>query len=108
GIQPNVIIARTDYPVSKDVTDKIAQFCDVDEEAVIPLVTTDLLYEVPLVLEDAGLGDYIVERLKLGANPPNLDMWRGLIRRMRAAKDPLRIGVVGKYIELRDAYMSVK
>lgn len=108
GIQPNVIIARTDYPVSKDVTNKIAQFCDVDEEAVIPLVTTDLLYDVPLVLEDAGLGDYIVDRLKLKATAPNLDSWRAMIKRMRAAKDPLRIGVVGKYIELRDAYMSVK
>ncbi len=108
GIQPDVIIARTDYPVSKEVTDKIAQFCDVDEEAVIPLVTTDLLYEVPLTLEDAGLGNYIVERLKLKADPPDLESWRALMRRMRAAKEPLRVGVVGKYIELHDAYMSVK
>jgi CTP synthase len=108
GIQPNVIIARTDYPVSKDVTNKIAQFCDVDEEAVIPLVTTDLLYDVPLVLEDAGLGNYIVDQLKLNVSKPNLDSWRSMIRRMRAAKDPLRVGVVGKYIELHDAYMSVK
>jgi CTP synthase len=108
GIQPSVIIARTDYPVSKDITDKIAQFCDVDEQAVIPLLTTDLLYEVPLTLEDAGLGDYIVKRLKLDVQPPNLESWRALIRRMRAAKEPLRVGVVGKYIELHDAYMSVK
>jgi CTP synthase len=108
GIHPQVIIARTDYPVSKDVVDKIALFCDVDEEAVIPLVTTDLLYEVPLVLEDAGLGDYIIEQLNLEAEKPDLEDWRRMIRRMRAAKDVVRIGVVGKYIELHDAYMSVK
>jgi CTP synthase len=108
GIQPNVIIARTDHPVSKDVTDKIALFCDVDEEAVIPLQTTDLLYEVPLTLEDAGLGDYLVEQLQLGAGKPDLDKWRSMTRQMRAAQEPIRIAVVGKYVELHDAYMSVK
>ncbi len=108
GIQPNVIIARTDYPVSRDVVEKIALFCDVDENAVIPLETTDLLYEVPLVLEDAGLGDYLVNKLKLEANPPDLNSWRSMIGRMRQANDTVRIGIVGKYVELHDAYMSVK
>src|SRR5690606_6060276 len=79
GIQPQIIIARTDHDVSRDVLDKIALFCDVDEEAVIPLVTTDLLYDVPLVLEDAGLGDYIVESLKLDTPKPNLSGWRKMI-----------------------------
>ncbi len=108
GIQPQVIIARTDYDVESDVTNKIAQFCDVEERAVIALKTTDLLYDVPLTLEDSGLGDYIVEQLKLETPKPDLEGWRKMARRMRAAKDPVRIGVVGKYIELHDAYMSVK
>jgi CTP synthase len=108
GIQPQVIIARTDYPVGKDITDKIALFCDVDQEAVIPLETTDLLYEVPLTLEDAGLGDYLVEQLQLDARKPDLGEWRAMIGRMRAASKPVKIAVVGKYIELHDAYMSVK
>ena len=108
GIQPQVIIARTDYDVDSDVTAKIAQFCDVEERAVIALKTTDLLYDVPLTLEDAGLGDYIVEQLKLETPKPDLDGWRKMTRRMRAAQDPVRVGVVGKYIELHDAYMSVK
>ncbi|MEQ8673395.1 MAG: CTP synthase [Aggregatilineales bacterium] len=108
GIQPNVIIARTDYPVSKEVVQKIALFCDVDPEAVIALETTDLLYDVPLVLEDSGLGDYIVEQLKLDAKPSDLTDWRNMIKKMRAANDTVRIGVVGKYVELHDAYMSVK
>lgn len=108
GIQPQVIIARTDYPVDKDVTDKIALFCDVEEEAVIPLVTVDLLYDVPLMLEDAGLGDYLVEQLQLDAVKPSLSEWRRMTSRMHAASNPVRIAVVGKYVELHDAYMSVK
>jgi CTP synthase len=108
GIQPHVIIARTDYPVKKEVTEKIALFCDVEESAVIPLVTTDLLYDVPLSLEDTGLGDYLVKRLQLNVQPPRLEEWRAMVKRMRAPKQTLKIGIVGKYIELHDAYMSVK
>lgn len=108
GINPQVIIARTDYDVSPDVAQKIALFCDVDSEAVIPLVTTDLLYEVPLILEDAGLGDYLVQQLELEAHKPQLDDWRKMIAKMRSATKPLRIAIVGKYVELHDAYMSVK
>ncbi len=109
GIQPNVIIARTDHPVSQDLIKKLALFCDVEEEAVIPLETIDLLYDVPLVLEDAGLGNLLVEELKLDeVHPPDLASWREMSRRMHAAKDTLKIGIVGKYVELHDAYMSVK
>lgn len=108
GIQPQVIIARTDFPVTKDVVSKIAQFCDVEEKAVIPLETTDLLYDVPLLLEDSGLGDYLVEQLNLPSLKPDLREWRSMTVRMRAVNESLKIGVVGKYIELHDAYMSVK
>lgn len=108
GIQPDVIIARTDHPVSKEIIDKIALFCDVNPKAVIPLETADLLYEVPLLLEDAGLGDYVVDFFGLAAGKADLKQWRKLIQRMRNLDGPLRIGLVGKYVELRDAYMSVK
>ncbi len=108
GIHPQVIIARTDYPVNQSVIDKIALFCDVDGEAVIPLVTTDLLYEVPLVLEDHGLGDYLIDQLELDNHPLDLDAWRAMIARMRAVDKPIRIAIVGKYVELHDAYMSVR
>jgi CTP synthase len=108
GIQPQVIIARTDYEVEKDVIGKIALFTDVEERAVIALKTTDLLYDVPLTLEDAGLGDYLVEQLKLPVRTPDLEGWRKMIYRMRAATETVRVGVVGKYVELHDAYMSVK
>ncbi|NWF68786.1 MAG: CTP synthase [Chloroflexi bacterium] len=108
GIQPQVIIARTDYPVDKDTVEKISLFCDVDEKAVIPLVTTDLLYGVPLELEDTGLGDYIVDYFGFKTPPPNLNSWRKMTARIRASKEPLRVAIVGKYVELHDAYMSVK
>src|SRR5579871_2348784 len=110
GIQPNVIIARTDYPVSKDLTDKLALFCDVDEEAVIALETVSSIYEVPLILEDAGLGDYIVKKLKLKTkvDKPDLSEWRDMVKGLERPKPPVKIAIVGKYVELHDAYMSVK
>jgi CTP synthase len=109
GIQPDVIIARADHPITDDLLSKIALFCDVDREAVVPLVTTDLLYEVPLLLEDANLGDYLVKRLNLKqANQPDMKEWRDIINRVRAPKPPVRIGIVGKYVALHDAYISVR
>ena len=108
GIQPQVILARADYPVTDDLVRKMALFCDVEERAVIPLMTAQNIYEVPLMLEDAGLGDYIVERLQLNAGEPDLSQWRELVTRMSEVEEPLRIAIVGKYVELRDAYMSVK
>lgn len=109
GIQPQVIIARTDHDVTADIIDKIALFCDVDREAVVPLVTASNIYEVPLVLEEAGIGDYILDWLNLEQRQqPDLTAWRDLVARMSAPHETLRVGIVGKYIELHDAYMSVK
>jgi len=75
---------------------------------VVPLVTSDLLYEVPLLLEDAGLGDYIVRHFELETPQPDLSEWRQMIAGMRQLEKPVRVAIVGKYIELHDAYMSVK
>src|ERR687888_2296423 len=109
GIQPDVICARSDYPVPDDMRDKIALFCDVERRAVVPLETADTIYNVPLVLEAAGLGDFIVERLDLQqAGPADLEGWAELVRRSRTVKDEVVIGVVGKYVELQDAYISVR
>jgi CTP synthase len=109
GIQPNVIVPRTDYTVTPDMAEKIALFCDVDREAVIPLETVSCLYEVPLVLEAAGLGDYIVNKLRLKkATPVDLTAWREMVETLKRPKPLLPIAIVGKYVELHDAYMSVK
>jgi CTP synthase len=109
GIQPDIIAARSDYPIDDDVRAKIALFCDVERRAVISLVTTPIIYEVPLILEAAGLGDYLVERLRLDiAHPPDLEGWRAVVERIRRPRPPVRVGLVGKYVELHDAYLSVR
>jgi CTP synthase len=108
GIQPDIIVARADHPVDDTLKRKIALFCDVDLQAVIPLVTTPLIYEVPLVLEESGLGDLIVERLELDARLSDLTAWEAMVNDLKRPKKALRIALVGKYVELQDAYISVR
>jgi CTP synthase len=108
GIQPDVILCRSDKEISEGIKDKISLFCDVDKAAVIPLATSETIYEVPLLLEDAGLGEFIVSRLGLKAVKNNLEEWRDMVARLKAPKEPVIIGLVGKYVGLRDAYYSVR
>ncbi len=108
GIHPNAIIARADYEIPEEHIAKIALFCDVEERAVIPAVTSDILYSIPLKLEQAGFGDYIVQSLGLPESEPDLAEWSTMIEDIRKPKQPIRIGIVGKYVELHDAYMSVR
>ena len=109
GIQPDVIVLRSDHPVSDEVREKIALFTDVPSEAVIPAVTADTIYEVPLQFEAAGLGDLVVRDLGLAetATAPDLAAWSDLVELIKRPKPTLEVGLVGKYIELPDAYMSV-
>ncbi|HZJ22448.1 MAG TPA: CTP synthase [Anaerolineales bacterium] len=109
GISPNMIIARSDYPVDKELCDKIALFCDVEKQAVVSMVTSDVLYEVPLLLERAGMGDYLVEKLNMKATrTPDMKPWEKLVERVRKPKPTVKVALVGKYVELQDAYMSVR
>jgi CTP synthase len=109
GIQPDVIVARSDYPVGEDLREKIGLFCDVEPRAVIPLVTTNVLYEVPLLLEREGLGEFVLGRLGLEArHRPDWTVWERLVAAERTRRPPVRIALVGKYVELKDAYMSVR
>ena len=108
GILPDAIIARSDYPVDDDLRDKIAMFCDVEARAVLPMVTTRYLYEVPLMLEDMGFGDFLCDRLQLSCPQADLSEWRVMCDEMRRTKPELRVAIVGKYVELHDAYMSVR
>lgn len=109
GISPNMIIARSDYPIDDGISEKIALFCDVEKRAVVPMVTTDVLYEVPLLLEQHGVGEYLVQRLGLTARrAPDWTPWRELVARARQPKPTIQIALVGKYVELQDAYMSVR
>ncbi len=107
GIQPDVIICRSDRPVTDDLKDKISLFCDVERQAVIPLSTVDTIYEVPLILEDSGLGEYLAAKLELETELPDLLQWRTMVEKMKEARRQVHIGLVGKYIELHDSYLSV-
>lgn len=110
GINPDLIGLRSDYPVDEGIRNKVALFCDVEPRAVIPLVTASSIYEVPLQLEDLRVADLIIERLGLQAqaDAPRLDEWREAVQRLRSKKPVVRIALVGKYVELHDAYISVR
>ncbi len=107
GIQPDIIVARSDHPVSRDIRDKLALFCDVEPRAVIPLETLSSIYEVPLVLEERGMADYVIERLGLHGQR-DLHEWREMVARLKHPAGAVEVAVVGKYVELKDAYLSVK
>ncbi len=109
GIQPDVIVLRSDSPVPDELRDKIALFCDVPASAVIPATTADTIYEVPLMFEAAGLGDLVVGVLGLDDRVHTADLasWRALVERIKRPKRELEVALVGKYIELPDAYLSV-
>ncbi len=108
GIQPDIIICRSDYPISEGVRDKISLFCDVERKAVISLPNVETIYEVPLILEEAGLGQLVVDQLSLKAKRANLREWRELVSGLKDCREPVNIALVGKYVELRDAYFSVR
>ena len=109
GISPQVIIARSDYLVENELCEKIALFCDVDREAVFPMVTEQVVYKVPLTLEEAGIADIVLKKLKLKARQqPDMSPWRKVVKMASGEKPKINIAIVGKYVELHDAYMSVR
>lgn len=109
GIAPDIIIARSDFPITDDLLEKIALFCDVEKKAVVPMTTAANLYEVPLLLEDASVGDYVLKRIGLEARQkPDWQVWRKMINTLHQDREKIRVALVGKYVELHDAYMSVR
>lgn len=107
GIQPDVIMCRSDEPVPGDILDKIALFCNIPRENAIPNLTAPLLYEVPLMLEREGLGDAVVHRLGLICHAPDLTEWATMVHRAKHPTGTVEIALVGKYVALHDAYLSV-
>ncbi len=109
GIAPDMIVARSDMPVRENLREKIAQFCDVEKRAVIPMHTVPTLYEIPLILEQEKVGEYLTERLNLQPRKtPNWKSWEILVAETKKKKPKVTIALVGKYVELHDAYMSVR
>ncbi|MDO8635033.1 MAG: CTP synthase, partial [Dehalococcoidia bacterium] len=108
GIQPDVILCRSDYEVSEGIKEKVSLFCDVEKRAVIALPTVSTIYEVPLVLERAGLGHILMEKLGLKWDDQDMGEWERLVEKLKTPHEPVQISLVGKYVELKDAYLSVK
>jgi CTP synthase len=109
GIQPDMIVARSDLPMDGDLRSKIALFCDVELRAVVPLVTLPTIYQAPLVIDEAGVGDLIVDRLGLESRRrPNWTEWKHMVQELTRDRPKVKIALVGKYVELQDAYMSVR
>ncbi|HVL65342.1 MAG TPA: CTP synthase [Actinomycetota bacterium] len=108
GIQPDVIVCRSDRPISTDLKRKISLLCDVRQEAIVSAIDAGNLYEIPLVLHDEGLDEFVVDHLRMTDVPsPDLGEWRNLVDRIEAADRVVRIGLIGKYVRLPDAYLSV-
>ena len=108
GIQPDAIICRSDSPIPDSIKDKLSLFCDVPRDAVIPLTTVPRVYEVPIILEGYGLGELMVSSLRLSARGMDMSEWSDMVERMKQSKEMVPIALVGKYVELQDAYISVK
>ena len=107
GIQPDVIMCRSDLPIPRDILDKISLFCNIPRDYAIPNLTADLLYEVPLMLEREGLAEVVVRRLGLICPMPDLTEWATMVHRAKHPTRTVKIALVGKYVGLHDAYLSV-
>lgn len=107
GIQPNVIVVRTEKPISEDMKDKIALFCDIDNKSVIECRDADTLYTIPLALQEQNLDQIVCEHLKLKCQEADMTEWIELVDRVRNLAKTTKIALVGKYVELQDAYISV-
>ncbi len=108
GIQPDAILCRSDLPVPDSIREKISLFCDVPKNAVIPLETVDNVYEVPLILEDSGLGEIMLDALDIHGHPRDMAEWSAMVQRMSEITETVSIALVGKYVEYPDSYLSVK
>lgn len=107
GIQPDIIVTRSSKPIPPELKDKIALFCDIDREAVIDNYNVDTIYEVPLILKEQKVDEIIINRLGLEKGTPDLKEWEQMVRKIKNPQGTLKIAIVGKYIQLRDAYLSV-
>jgi len=107
GIQPDIIVCRTQHPLNEDIRAKIALFCDIDPFAVIENADVQHIYEVPMLLEKQGMADLVCQRLGLGERQPDLSEWIHLVEKTRKLSRQVKIALVGKYVSLHDAYLSV-
>lgn len=107
GIQPDILVCRAEKPLTKDMKSKLALFCDVEEKAVIENLTADTIYEVPLMMQEEGLDRIVLEMLNMDYSPANMEDWAQMVHKIKNPQKKVKVAVVGKYVELPDAYISV-
>ena len=107
GISPDIIVCRTEHPLTDDIRNKIALFCNVDKECVIENNNCDILYAVPMMLKEQHMDDVVIKKLGIECSEPNLEDWENMLYALRNPKQTVKIAMVGKYVELLDAYISV-
>jgi len=107
GIQPDILLCRTEHPLERNIKAKIAHFCNVDENAVITAKDVDCIYEVPLNFHEEGLDERLVEKLNMWTGAPNLSKWVKVVQTLKHPREQVRIAMVGKYVELTDSYKSL-
>ncbi|MGE7603843.1 CTP synthase [Peribacillus sp. NPDC097675] len=107
GIQPNIIVARTERPISQDMKDKIALFCDIDKNSVIECLDADTLYSIPLALQAQNMDQIVCDHLQLDCKVADMEDWKELVKKVTSLTKKTKIALVGKYVELQDAYLSV-
>jgi CTP synthase len=107
GIQPDVLVCRSDRAIGEDLKAKISRLCDVEEAGIVAAPDADSIYEIPLVLHNEGLDEYVCQALKIEGTHADISEWKTLVKRVQSAQQTVRIGLVGKYVELADAYLSV-
>ena len=109
GISPQMIIARSDHEISPELCEKISLFCDVDKEAVVPMSTIPMMYSIPLMLEESGIGELVLKNLEIKPRrKPDWSAWKKIVKEYGKDNPKVKIALVGKYVELIDAYMSVR
>ncbi|MTI66954.1 MAG: CTP synthase [Firmicutes bacterium] len=107
GIQPDVIVCRTEHELSQEIKEKIGLFCNMDHNNVVQNLDADNIYQVPLMFEKEGLPQMVLENLGIETEKPKLDEWKSMVERIKNLKGNVKIALVGKYVELKDAYLSV-
>ncbi|MGL4628845.1 CTP synthase [Cetobacterium sp.] len=107
GIRPDILVCRTEHPLNSDLKRKLSMFCDIDPDAVIEAPDAKTIYEVPLIMEKNGLAKVACQKLGIENREPTLDAWKEVVKNIKHPKDKIKLAVVGKYIELKDAYISI-
>ena len=107
GVQADILVCRTEHEIGDSIREKLARFCNVDKESVIQSIDASTIYDVPNLMLDEGLDKIVLKKLNLKSDIPNLDIWNSFLKRYRNPKNKIKIGLIGKYVELQDSYKSI-